>query len=142
MISVRYRRVCGALLLVCLLTLGACVHRATLSGTSWKLRQLTLAGSTQQLVPTAPVTLQFQQSGATYVGSSGCNYYSGSYTVSGDQLHLQFTGVTARACAGPIMSQEVSYLKALDNVHTFEMNGQMLTLKGDSDRPVLVFEAT
>ena len=112
-----------------------------LSGTSWTLTQLTVDRKSQNLAPTAPVTLQFQQHDASYIGSSGCNYYSGAYAVSGHQLHLQFASVTQRACVGPIMSQEVAYLNVMQQVRSYQIDGKILRLKDGSNTVILVFTA-
>lgn len=155
----RYRLAGLALLLVCLFTMSACVNPFTsivegfstssaslrptsaLSGTSWTLTRLTVNRKSRDLAPTAPVTLQFQQHEATYLGSSGCNYYDGAYAVSGHQLHLQFASVTQKACVGPIMSQEVAYLNVMQQVRSYQIDGKTLRLK-DADRIViLVFAA-
>jgi len=112
-----------------------------LSGTSWALTRLTIAGHSQSLAPTAPVTLQFQPNVDTYLGSSGCNYYSGDYTISGHQLHLEFGAVTQRACAGPIMSQEVAYLNAMEQVRGFQADKRTLTLRDGAGKPILVYTA-
>ncbi|HET9979539.1 MAG TPA: META domain-containing protein [Ktedonobacterales bacterium] len=150
---------CLALLLACLFVTTACdlpfigsigglgdsstAHQQVtpLSGTSWALTQLTIAGRSQSLAPTAPVTLQFQPNGDTYLGSSGCNYYSGDYTISGHQIHLEFGAVTQRACAGPIMSQEVAYLNAMEQVRGFQADKDALTLNDSGGRPILVYRA-
>ena len=146
---------CLVLLLVCLIAFSACdipiigvgLAAATttpqpvtpLSGTSWALSQLIIGGHSQTLAPTAPITLQFQRGSDTYLGSSGCNYYNGAYSVAGDQLHLQFSAVTQRACAGPIMSQEVAYLNAMDQVNRFQIDGKTLTLRDSEGRDILVY---
>ncbi len=150
---------CLALLLACLLVMAACdlpligsigglggsstarQQITPLSGTSWALTQLTISGHSQPLAPTAPVTLQFQASGDTYLGSSGCNYYNGEYATSGRQLHLEFGSVTQRACAGPIMSQEVAYLNTMEQVRSFQSDRKTLTLKDSGGRPILVYRA-
>lgn len=146
-----------ALLLTCLLVMTACdlpliggigglgdsstarQQVTPLSGSSWALTQLTISGHSQPLAPTAPVTLQFQASDATYLGSSGCNYYSGDYTISDHQLHLEFGAVTQRACAGPIMSQEVAYLNAMEQVRSYQRDDKTLTLKDGAGKPILVY---
>lgn len=138
----RYRLTLLAMLLVCALVLASCAERTALSGTSWHLERLTVHGNNVQLVPTARVTLQFQSDTATYVGSSGCNYYSGAYTLSDHQLHLQFKDITATACVGPIMSQEVAYLDAMGQVDSYQVNGHVLTLRDVTGRVILVFDAS
>jgi heat shock protein HslJ len=146
-------------LVICLLALSACANPFSgilggssvatsvssapfrLSGSSWVLTQLHTDGQVQALVPTAPITLQFQQSDSTYIGSSGCNYYNGAYVVSDGRLTLKFKSVTQVACAGPIMSQEVTYLNTLQQVRSYELSGGSLMLRDGSDEIVLVFTA-
>lgn len=152
---VRYAMMQVALLVVCLIAFSACdipiigggLAGATttpqpvtpLSGTSWALSELIVAGHSQTLAPTTPITLQFQRGSDTYLGSSGCNYYNGAYSVAGDQLHLQFGSVTQRACASPIMSQEVAYLNAMDDVRSFHTDRKTLTLQDGHGKAMLVY---
>jgi heat shock protein HslJ len=112
-----------------------------LSGSSWVLTQLHAGGRSQALVPTAPVTLQFQVHDDTYIGSSGCNYYSGAYAVSGDHLNLKFKSVTQAGCVGPIMSQEVTYLNTMQQVRHFKQSDHVLELKDAVEQVILVFSA-
>lgn len=154
----RHRLTHLTVLLVCLLTLSACADpfvgfvghsstsvvppapTTTLTGILWTLAQLSAAdGQLQPLVPTAPVNLEFQNNSNTYFGSSGCNYYNGTYALSGYQLHLEFDAVTLKACATAIMSQEVTYLNTLQQVTSYEVNGQSLALSDKGGTPILVF---
>jgi putative lipoprotein len=146
-------------LVMCVLTLSACanpfsgilggsssatsvsISTSRLSGSSWVLAQLHTDGKNRTLVPTAPITLQFQQSDGTYIGSSGCNYYNGAYVVSVGRLTLKFKSVTQVACAGPIMSQEVTYLNTLQQVRSYELSGHTLMLKDRIDEVILIFTA-
>src|SRR5690242_15683704 len=146
-------------LVICLLTMSACANpfssilggsnAATsvssvplrLSRSSWVLTQLHADGKNQTLVPTAPITLQFQQGDGTYIGSSGCNYYNGAYVVSDGRLTLKFKSVTQVACAGPIMSQEVTYLNTLQHVRSYELSSRSLMLRDGGDEIILVFAA-
>ena len=148
---------CLAGLLLCLFIVSACANPFTsiaggfdasstmpkpitaLSGTSWTLTQFTVDRKSRDLAPTAPVTLQFQQHDASYMGSSGCNYYNGAYALSGHQLHLQFASITQRACVSLIMSQEVAYLNVMQQVRSYQIDDKMLTLKDGGNQVVLVY---
>lgn len=118
------------------------MREMALEGTSWTLTQLVVDGQGQPLVPTTLITLQFEASESTYVGSSGCNYYSGTYHVTGTQLQMLFGSVTLKGCAEPIMSQEVSYLNTLQRVRRFTLSGVVLTLRDDQGRDVLAYRRT
>jgi len=155
----RDRLIFLTVLVICLLTLSACANpfssilggssAATsvssaplrLSRSSWVLTQLHADGKNRTLVPTAPITLQFQQGDGTYIGSSGCNYYNGAYVVSDGRLTLKFKSVTQVACAGPIMSQEVTYLNTLQHVRSYELSSRSLMLRDGGDEIILVFAA-
>jgi heat shock protein HslJ len=155
----RVRLVFLTVLIMCVLTLSACANpfssilggsntassvpssTARLSGSSWVLTQLHADGQIRTLVPTAPVTLQFQRGDGTYIGSSGCNYYNGVYFVSGGRLTFKFKSVTQVACVGPIMSQEVTYLNTMQHVRNFELSDRSLTLRNNSDEVILIFAA-
>lgn len=153
----RDRLIFLTVLIICLLTLSACANPLSsifggssaatsvsssplrLSGSSWVLTQLHIDEKNRILVPTAPITLQFQQSDGTYIGSSGCNYYNGAYVISGGRLTFKFKSVTQVACVGPIMSQEVTYLNTMQHVRNYELSGHTLTLRNNSDEVILVF---
>ncbi len=155
----RVRLVIVAALVICLLTLSACANpfsgilggsstvtsesnsSSRLSGSSWVLTQLHTDGKIRALVPTAPITLQFQQGDGTYIGSSGCNYYNGAYVVSGGRLTFKFKSITQVACVGPIMSQEVTYLNTMQQVRNYELSGHTLMLKDRIDEVILIFSA-
>lgn len=144
-----------AVILVCLFVVSGCADpffdvwgdsatpipqpTTVLSGSSWKLTQLFKDGMSQPLAPTTPVTLQFQRSDGAYIGSSGCNYYSGAYIVSGERLTFKFKSVTQVACVGPIMSQEVSYLNAMQLVRSYQFNVNKLTLKDGQGAVILTY---
>ncbi|HEY2594328.1 MAG TPA: META domain-containing protein [Chloroflexota bacterium] len=67
-------------------------------------------------------------------GDTGCNMYSGTYTVSGANLSFGPLATTRRACLSDAASaQEQAFLAALEATTTFEMNGAQLTLR-DSGR--------
>jgi heat shock protein HslJ len=115
------------------------MREMALKGTSWTLTHLVVNGHSQPLVPTTLITLQFEASGSAYVGSSGCNYYSGTYHVTGNQLQLIFGSVTLKGCSGPIMSQEASYLNTLQRVRSFALSGVVLTLRDEQGLEVLAY---
>lgn len=160
----RYRVVylaCAVMLLITVFATSACANpfpgifgdssgsatptsspRTVLSGTSWRLTVLSDGETAYALAPTAPITLHFQRNDATYIGSSGCNYYDGAYTVSGAHLHLEFQNVTQKGCVSPIMSQEVAYLNTMRQVRTYQISDKTLTLKDGDNRVILVFSAS
>jgi heat shock protein HslJ len=154
----RYRLAYLLALIVCLCAMSSCADpifgiggapsapaaphaTSPLSGTSWNLTQLRSGGTTWTLVPTVLVTIQFQRDDSSYIGSSGCNFYSGGFATSDNRLNLKFKSITQKACVGPIMSQEVAYLNAMQQVRDYQISGQTLTMRDNENRIVLVFTA-
>jgi heat shock protein HslJ len=61
-------------------------------------------------------------------GSSGCNEYSGLYTLHGTTLGITQVKSTKMACEPDTMTQENQYLALLPKVSTYEMNGDQMVL--------------
>lgn len=87
-----------------------------------------------------PLTLTFEENRLS--GSSGCNRYMGSFSVTGDRLSIGPLGSTRRACDPATMALESRYLAALGAVESYDLDehGQLwLTYRDRGDRIVLVF---
>lgn len=81
-------------------------------------------------------------SGKTVSGSSGCNHYSGRYSVSGSKLRV--TGPlasTRKACAVAVGRQEAAFQKALLAVRSYEVSGSTLTLRAAGGKVLLRYKA-
>jgi heat shock protein HslJ len=103
---------------------------STLAGTSW---QATGINNGKEAVVgmdgTEQVTLAFGDDG-TVSGSGGCNTYSGPYTTSGtDQLTIGTLASTMKACEEQVMETEQMFFAALENVATYQLEGNTLTLR-------------
>jgi len=68
----------------------------------------------------------------TIEGYGGCNNFSGGYSVDGDNIAIGPLLSTRMACPDPAGSFESWLLVALDNATTWELSGDMLTLR-DAD---------
>lgn len=79
-------------------------------------------------LPGTSITAVFSEDG-TVAGSSGCNNYSTSYAVDGDQIEFgEPVASTMMACQEPIMEQERAYLDALSNTTRFDIVDDELVL--------------
>jgi putative lipoprotein len=77
----------------------------------------------------------------TLSGNSGCNGYSGSYTVEGAQITFTAPIVsTLMLCDETIMAQEEAVYQVLTDTTSYHIEGTQLTLT-NNDR-VLVFNTT
>ncbi|MCP4358634.1 MAG: META domain-containing protein [Chloroflexi bacterium] len=81
------------------------------------------------LVEGTEITAVFSKDGRLS-GSSGCNNYTSSYTVEGENLTIseQMT-VTRRACPPEIGEQENAYLAALLQAATYRIEGDRLQIR-------------
>ena len=123
------------LLLAALLvaSLAACGGSRALAGT-WSL-------SGVQGIPTpsgGTFVITFTSDGKVS-GQSGCNTYSGSYTVNGQAIVFGPLAATKKACAAPLMTVETAYLTALQLVNAWQINDGTLTLSGPGGRPILTY---
>jgi heat shock protein HslJ len=109
-----------------------------LVGTLWQMQSY---GGNPALAGTE-VTAVFTEEG-TLGGSSGCNSYSTSYTVDGNNLSINGAiASTMMACLDDgVMEQEAAFLAALPTAATYQVNGAELTLFDAGGTAVAVFTA-
>ncbi len=109
---------------------------ATLESTTWTLSADSKLGVD---LGTVDVTMRFEN--GTVSGSSGCNRFTGSYTLDGDSLTIK-PGVasTMMACPEPQMAVEQAFLALLPTMTTAAVDGETLTLSDASGQPILVFD--
>jgi heat shock protein HslJ len=89
-------------------------------------------GAVTTPITTTLLTMVFGPDG-TIAGSSGCNHYSGSYTVDGNKLTVGPVATTQMACTVPqINDQEMQFLAALAASDTWSQDGNVLTLSSES----------
>ena len=110
----------------------------SLDGTKWQL--LTLDGQAPLMGTTITATFTKSEIG----GSSGCNSYSGSYTLEGSSIQFGDIGGTEMACMEPegAMDQEQSFLRALRRVASYRLGAGQLELLDAAGSEVLVFTAS
>ncbi|MFN8027663.1 MAG: META domain-containing protein [Acidimicrobiia bacterium] len=79
--------------------------------------------------PVAGSTLTAKFDGKQISGDAGCNTFSGSYTIDGENITIGTLASTTRACADPAVdAQEAQYLQALSLAKTFAVSGDRLDL--------------
>jgi polar amino acid transport system substrate-binding protein len=94
-----------------------------LANTFWRVAQV----NGETVLAGTSLSANFDASGGLN-GSSGCNSYSASYTVSGDSLSISPPSGTSKLCADPpgIMDQELAFLNALASASSFYMEAEEL----------------
>jgi heat shock protein HslJ len=107
---------------------GARPSPASLGGSEWKIT--TLDG--EPIPDTAKVTIQFLEDDRV-TGSSGCNRFQGSYSLSGSGLSFGPLMGTKRACPQPQMSVESRFLNLVQQVTSIAVNADGTLLLQTSD---------
>jgi heat shock protein HslJ len=122
-------------------TPGAVAKGNPLEKTGWQLRAIESAGVETPALDSVAVTLLFGE-GSAVGGSSGCNTYVGSYSVDGGAITFSRVVMTLKACADPaVMTQEQTYLRALQAAETIAVFEGQLVLTFDGGNGVLHFVA-
>ena len=100
---------------------------ALLGGVVWRAEDVAGKG----IPDAAEVTLEFRDGRAA--GTSGCNRYSGGYTLSGEGLGFDRMAGTMMLCPDALMTLERDYLDALARVTRFEIDdtGALVLIAGD-----------
>jgi heat shock protein HslJ len=106
------------------------------TGTQWQLVSIDSA----PVLADTNITLSLNANGQAG-GSSGCNSYGGSYTISAGSITISDLFSTMMACLDDgIMQQETAYLAALQTATQIERSGETLTITY-SEGQQLVFAA-
>ncbi len=123
--------------LTVILLLAACSKKTTvtesdkkpdapLTNTRWKLVKL----PDIEIPKMADVFIRFYQGKSA--GSSGCNRFTGSFSLEGKKLKPGPQAGTRMMCAPEIMKVESAFLKALDDTDGYLISGDHMQLrKGD-----------
>jgi len=108
----------------------------SLAGSEWRPEEL----SGQQLEAEVSVFLQFR-SEAKISGLSGCNRFTGQYSVENG---LVFSGVatTRRACIASIMELEQEFLAVLGATRGYVRSGIRLEMHDGSGQVLAIFRQT
>jgi LPXTG-motif cell wall-anchored protein len=113
---------------------------AEMLGVEWSLVSLQSAPGAAQDTTGKGLTIKFDPSGMVN-GSSGCNTFRGGYTVGeGQALTFDPLATTLMACAEQeVMDREAAYLKALEGVGSYKLDGTSLQLMFNNGQGVLSY---
>ncbi|HET6976308.1 MAG TPA: META domain-containing protein [Pyrinomonadaceae bacterium] len=113
-----------------------------LAGTEWRLVSFGPSGAEADIVAGTTVTLKFGEDGRAS-GSTGCNSYSGTYQVRGDNISFSRLISTRRACLDQNANQqEQRFISALEAANRFRLSSNRLTILSDRGRNALNFVST
>lgn len=114
-----------------------------LTGTLWQATSYNNGrGAVTSLVIGTEITAMFSDDG-TLSGSAGCNNYTATYAVDGQQITITPVATTMMLCVEPegIMEQEAEYIAALATAATFAIEGDQLELRTADGALVASFTA-
>jgi heat shock protein HslJ len=116
---------------------------ASLVGTQWSLTSYN--NGKQALVSVLngmSISANFSQDG-NLSGSAGCNSYTATYEVDGDQMSIGPAAATRKYCGETgVMEQEAAYLQALGKVASYKIEGDALTLFDANGTTYLTYTAS
>ena len=133
-----------ALMLIAVVAQGQTSRNLTtdqrvLTGFDWRLDSLGPSGSEAPVIAGTTVTLKFGEDGRAS-GSTGCNSYSGTYQVRGDNISFSRLISTRRACLDQNANQqEQRFLSTLEAANRFRLSSNRLIILSDRARSTLSF---
>jgi heat shock protein HslJ len=107
---------------------GTAANQEDLEGVFWVLVDMEQDGETTAPLESSRIDLVLEGQSAS--GSSGCNSYSGEYTLTQDGISFGQMATTLKACPQPLMEQEQTYLTVLQAAEEATLDGDTLTLSG------------
>ncbi|MXO60303.1 META domain-containing protein [Altererythrobacter salegens] len=101
---------------------------AGLPGDSYRVEDIDRTG----VIDNSNVTVMFGSDG-TVSGSTGCNTFTGKYTVDGATLSIGPLAMTRRACIPALGEQETRFVKVLQDVSSWfiDRGGRLVLRTGD-----------
>jgi heat shock protein HslJ len=110
---------------------GATASESSLTGIAWQVGSGLTTSGWERVAPSATFAK------GKVSGSTGCNRFTASYEINGEQLQLGRVAATRKACDAPADAVETEYLRALDAVGTWRLDGDELVL-GDNHGKALL----
>jgi len=93
----------------------------------WEVTSFFRPGAITSVIVGTTITASFD--GKTISGNGGCNSYSGPYETDETKIEIGSIAATQRACLeAAVTQQEAEYFAALDQVRTFGLDANGLTL--------------
>jgi heat shock protein HslJ/LysM repeat protein len=131
----------GSVLLTAPTAMARQGNSGNLVGTAWELVSYGTTGLETEVVADSSIMLEFPAANEV-TGESGCNSYSGAYTVDSEVIVFSDMISTLRACTDDAaMEQEAEYLDALQSATSYELGDETLTVWYASDEQRLNFTA-
>lgn len=99
-----------------------------LAGTRWVATSMFLGGAPVPFVPNAEPTVDFNDDGRSFGGSTGCNSFFGEYTIGGGTIGFGQMGMTEIGCEEPLAQQESDVLSVFQEASVYTIENGILTI--------------
>ena len=113
---------------------------AELANTYWKLISLNETDVTMAEEQTREAFLQLRDDNKSVKGFAGCNAFTGSYSVNGNDLSIGPLAATRKACPAG-MNTETEFLQVLEEAAYYSIHEEALTLLNERKKPIARFVA-
>lgn len=124
------RMIAAAALLAAMTACGGSQEKSLpLEGTTWKLAKMDVIPAKNIDAEADFFTLEFNAADTMVTGRTNCNRFFGKYELKGQQLEFENLGMTRMAC--PEMQYEDAFVKMLDEVDRYEIDGSKLKFYDD-----------
>lgn len=124
------RIIAAAALLAAMTACGGSQEKSLpLEGTTWKLAKMDVIPAKNIDAEADFFTLEFNAADTMVSGRTNCNRFFGKYELKGQQLEFENLGMTRMAC--PEMQYEDAFVKMLDEVDRYEIDGSKLKFYDD-----------
>lgn len=118
---------------------GSQTKNLPLEGTTWKLAKMDSIPASVITSEEDAFTLEFNAADTLVAGHTNCNRFFGPYELKEKSLRFGTLGMTRMAC--PEMQYEDYFVRMLDQVNGFEIQGSELKLLA-GDQVVAEFQGT
>ncbi len=109
-----------------------------LSKHDWQLVEMGRSSTLRPIPPEFIITIGFEE-GRVH-GASACNRYFASYRLSDEsQLQFQAIGATRMMCSEAAMVLEEEYFDALEQVESYQLRADQLTLFYEQGKSKMLF---
>lgn len=106
---------------------------------SWDVTSVLYNDAIRSVVGDVPLTAEFGADGSI-TGSTGCNTFSGQYSLQGEAIEIGPLASTRKACGSEEAStQEAGYVAALESAVKIDQVGDGLTLLNAKGQMAVVF---
>lgn len=105
---------------------------------TWKLSKMGPLKAPQPISPDFNITLQFGKESRIY-GKSACNRYVSTCHFDGSHLRFEAIASTRMMCSEPAMALENEYLAGLQQVESYRLKAESLTLYYAQGKSQLLF---